>query len=272
MIAAILAGSLTGVVAAWAPGRRTRPPMAWPHLPPAALAVGVGAAAGMACARALGDPLCLPLGAALGWGAADLIARVGAERSLLARTQAVVPALQRVEQELQAGAHPLTALAWAVRDGRGAPALASAVERLGADLGEGETLARAAAGWAVRESLPVLRLFARLLALHAAWGSDLGTGLRRVLREAERSVAFGAQGRTEHRLYEVLTAAFLAVDLAAGAAALGGWPRAIASPVATPWGHALLIGSAILTALAVALPVSLAAGSPPRARRVARRG
>lgn len=90
--------------------------------------------------------------------------------------------------------------------------------------------------------------------------------LRRVLREADQSVAFGTEERTEHRLYEGLTLAFLLLDLVLGAAALAGWPHGVPEPTHTPWGRALLVGAGLLTALAVAVPVSLGSGVPPRLR------
>lgn len=118
----------------------------------------------------------------------------------------------------------------------------------------------------------MLRLFAHLLSTHAVWGTHLGSGLRRVLREADQSIAFGSEERLEHRLYEVLTIGFLVLDIGLGAVALIGWPHAVQSPTHTVWGHALLIGSGLLTVLAVAVPVSIASGAPPRLHALGRKG
>lgn len=267
MIAAALgAGALAGAAAARA-ARRLR--LRLPPLPPAPAGWGIVAAGGIAgtvSALALGDPLLVPLGCALGWGGAELIRRVLLERQVLDRTRAALPFLQRFLQEVEAGTHPVSALSWATQSQATAPWLGARIEALGAGLARGEPLGRAAAAWARQEEIPVLRLFAHLLSTHAMWGTNLGAGLRRVLREADQSVAFGTEERTEHRLYEALTVAFLALDLVLGATALLGWPHTVPSPYDTPWGRALLIGSGLLTALAVSVPVSLASGTPPRLR------
>lgn len=275
MIAAALAGALAGVAVAPLAGRgrgRAPRPAAWPRVVGtrlrSLLAPAAGLGAGAIAARALGDPWVAGLGAALAWGGGDLWRRVGTERRLLAQTHELLPLLTRVEQEVQAGAHPVAAIAWAARSEAVPPWLSARLETLAADLGRGEPLGRAAAAWAEGERVPALRMFAHLLRLHATWGSGLGPALRRLLREADQSVAFGAEERAEHRLYEILTAVFLALDVLVGGLALAEWPPGVPSPLVTAWGHVLLLGSALTTALAVAAPISLGAASPPPLRRI----
>ena len=229
---------------------------------PAAPALAIAGIAGTLAAWALGDPFALPLALGLTWSASGLVRRVNRQRRLLERTRRALPFLTRVQQEIQAGAHPVAALVLAHEGQPSHPWLARQLVALGRDLGRGEPLARAATAWARREEVPVLRLFAHLLALHATWGVDLGAGLARLTREADQSVAFGAEQRAELRLYEAMTVAFLVLDVALGAAALAGWPRAVPSPLETPWGRALLVGSALSTVLAVAVPFALGADAP----------
>lgn len=275
MIATALAGLAAGAAAAAAVHRARHPavrPTVWPRglrpSPRAFLVPAAGLVAGAIAARALGDPWVAGLGAALAWGGGELWLRVATERRLLTQTHEALPLLTRVEQEIQAGAHPVAALAWAARSEAVPPWLSARLEVLAAALGRGEPLARAAAAWAEGERVPVLRMFAHLLRLHATWGSGLGPALRRLVREADQSVAFGAEERAEHRLYEVLTVAFLALDILVGGLALAGWPPGVPSPTGTAWGHVLLLGSALTTALAVAVPISLGASSPPPLRRI----
>ncbi len=229
-----------------------------------ARAAACGLLLGGLAGLALGDPVLPPLAAALAWGARGLVDRVVAERTLLARTRAAVPLVARVQQEVQAGAHPVAALALAAEDEHLPDWLGRRLGELSAALVAGEALGRAAAAWAAREDVPVLRMFAHLIRLHATWGSDLAPALRRLVREAEASVAFGTEERAEHGLYEALTLVFLALDLLVGVLAIADWPAGVAGPLTTLWGRALLLGSALATTVAVALPVSLAAASPPR--------
>lgn len=273
MIAAVVAGAVAGAgAAAWARRRRMRPEVsvrAAAGRPPwSALwvfaAAAAGGVAGWAAGTRLGDPVLAPLGAALAWGAWELGGRIAEERRLFDRTWACIPLLSRVQQEAQAGGHPLTAVAWAVRLSPPPLWLARRIAALTDAVASGQPLARAAADWAEGEPLPILRLFGRLLSTHAAWGTDLGAALRRLVQEADRSVAFGREQRMEHRLYEAMTAVFLVLDAALEALALARWPRAVPGPAVTTWGRALVIGSALVTALAVAVPLSLAATAPPR--------
>jgi hypothetical protein len=272
VILAALAGTLAGSAGAGIVRGRTDlatwPGVARARLSALALPL-IGLAAGALAARAMADPAVAPLGAALAWGGGELLQRTAAERRLLSRTREALPLLTRLEQEVQAGAHPVAALAWAARSETLPTWLGTRLDGLAQALGRGEPLARAAQDWAAREEVPLLRMFAHLLSLDATWGGGLGPALRRLLREAEQSVAFGAEERSEHRLYEVLTLAFLAVDLVVGIAALSGWPAGVPGPVHTAWGHALLLGSALTTAAAVAGPVALGASSPPRLHALA---
>lgn len=276
MIVAVALGAVVGAAAAaavrgrgvqGAGGREARATLLWARTA-AILPACAGLAVGLAAALVVGDPVLAPLCAALAWGGDDLWRRLRSERRLLWRTREALPLLARVQQEVQAGSHPVAALAWAARTEPLPAWLAARLEATAGALGRGEGLARAAGAWAEREEVPVLRLFAHLLRLNATWGSDLSPALRRLLREADQSVAFGAEERAEHGLYELLTVVFLGLDLLVGVLALAGWPAAVPGPLTTAWGRALLVASGLTTALAVAAPASLAATSPPRLRRL----
>jgi hypothetical protein len=223
----------------------------------------LGGAIGLGAAMSLRDPFLVPLGASLGAGAQDLLRRWAAERYVLWGTREVLPVLERMAVEVEVGTHPLAAFARACAGLPPRHPARQALESVEAALGDGMSLAEASARWARRERLPALRLLAHLVGGWSVWGIGLSQGLSRVVREADRSVAFGREQQLQYAMYQWITAAFLAVELATLAYAWIRWPKGVPSPVHTPWGHLLLVGSILLTAAAVALPTALASGQPP---------
>ncbi len=225
-----------------------------------ALGLGLGTASGMLSAWALRDPWIAALGLALGWGAGRLARQLSTAHRTLRDIRLATHMLEQVVEEASVGLDPVAALKRATeRLPHRHPIRTRCLTLLG-HIDRGEAIQQAAHVWAQDEPVPTLRMFARLISAWSVWGLDLRVGLSRILREAQQSVAFGQEEALERRAYEWLTWLFLGADVALGIWALAAWPRAVPSPTHTPWGRALLVLSALATALAVSLPAALEVG------------
>lgn len=238
---------ITGWLVQWP---AIHPSMIRRYVPLAATTIG-----GILLASAMHDPGWVVLGGTTGWAATPWWDRRVGRLRLRRALQKARPFLQAVQEALDVGNHPLTAIALATH--HLPPSDRETCERTLQRLAQGRPFDEAMSEWERRTAIPSLRLFASFCRAWSTWGVDLSHATGRLVRELEAQERAQAEVLVVRAAHEWLSWVFIALTMVIAVVSVATWPRHVPAPWETAWGRGLFTAMFGGTLLAFWLPDTL---------------